>query len=200
MAWLILFSLGEQPRHMSSAVYILRAFLANLIALPPSRLYRTFFDRDTDRNHELQVGDCRFWGSEEFTSSCRSAMAELKSADKQMFARLTSSGSLTFWLKPAMLKDRVYNKKARFYSIDPAYYVWGAQGIVAFIVGIHFDETYTPRFLGIPVETPLSRIAYRQAAIEWLSTHDYPSALIEPLRTTNSPNQAMQRTAPRSDA
>ena len=104
---------------MSSAVYILRAFLANLIALPPSRLYRNFFDRDTDRNHELQVGDCRFWGPEEFTSSCRSAMTELKSADKQMFARLTSSGSITFWLKSAMLKNRVYNKKARFYSIEP---------------------------------------------------------------------------------
>ncbi len=168
---------------MSSAVYVVRAFLANLIALPPSRLYRTFFDRNTGQNHELQVGDCRFWGPEEFTSACCSAMAELESADKQMFDRLTSSGAIMFWLKPATLKERVYHKKARYYSIDPAYYTWGDQGIVAFIVGIHFDEAYTPRFLGIPVETPHSHVAYRQAAIEWLTTHNYPSALIEPLRT-----------------
>ncbi len=113
-----LFSSGEQPRHMSSAVYVVRAFLANLIALPPSRLYRTFFDRNTGQNHELQVGDCRFWGPEEFTSACCSAMAELESADKQMFDRLTSSGAIMFWLKPATLKERVYHKKARYYSIE----------------------------------------------------------------------------------
>ena len=183
---------------MSSAVYLARAFLANLLCLPPRRLYRAFFDRDVGRNNQLQIGDCRFWGPEEFTAICQSAMDELQIADEKLFARVTTSGMITFWLKPPTLKRRVYDKVARFYNIDLVYYAWGAQGIIAFIVAIHFDEAHTPRFLGVPVETPSSRTAYRQAVVEWLTTRNYPAELVEPFHT-NSPNQSLQPTTGRSD-
>ena len=183
---------------MSSAVYVARAFLANLLCLPPRRLYRVFFDRDVGRNNQLQIGDCRFWGPEEFTAICQSAMDELQIADEKLFAHVTTSGMITFWLKPPTLKRRVYDKVARFYNIDPVYYAWGAQGIIAFIVAIHFDKAHTPRFLGVPVETPSSRTAYRQAVVEWLTTRNYPAELVEPFQT-NSPNQSLQPTAGRSD-
>src|SRR6266496_1004649 len=107
---------------MSSAVYVARAFLANLLCLPPQRLYRVFFDRDVGRNNQLQIGDCRFWGPKEFTAICQSAMDELQIADEKLFAELTSSGMITFWLKPPTLKRRVYDKAARFYNIDPVYH------------------------------------------------------------------------------
>ncbi len=183
---------------MSSAVYVARAFLANLLCLPPRRLYRVFFDRDVGRNNQLQIGDCRFWGPKEFTAICQSAMDELQIADEKLFAHVTTSGMITFWLKPPTLKRRVYDKAARFYNIDPVYHAWGAQGIIAFIVAIHFDEAHTPRFLGVPVETPSSRTAYRQAVVEWLTTRNYPAELVEPFHT-NSPNQSLQPTAGRSD-
>ena len=177
---------------------LLAAFLANLLCLPPRRLYRVFFDRDVGRNNQLQIGDCRFWGPEEFTAICQSAMDELQIADEKLFAHVTTSGMITFWLKPPTLKRRVYDKVARFYNIEPVYYAWGAQGIIAFIVAIHFDEAHTPRFLGVPVETPSSRTAYRQAVVEWLTTRNYPAELVEPFHT-NSPNQSLQPTAGRSD-
>jgi hypothetical protein len=183
---------------MSSAVYVARAFLANLLCLPPRRLYRVFFDRDVGRNNQLQIADCRFWGPEEFTAICQSAMGQLQTADEKLFEHVTTSGMITFWLKPRTLKRRVYDKVARFYNIDPAYLAWGAQGIIAFIVAVHFDEAYTPRFLGVPVETPSSRAAYRRAVIQWLMAREYPAELIEPFHT-NSPNQSLQPTAGRSD-
>jgi hypothetical protein len=117
-----------------------------------------------------------------------------------LFTALTSSGTITFWLRPASLKRRISDKVARLYTVDPAYRAWGAEGVLAFIIAVHFDEVSTARFLGIPVETPSSRAVYRQAATDWLTSRSYPSDLIEPVRSTNSPNQAMQRTAPRSDA
>jgi len=180
------------------AVFVSRSFLANLFGLPPAGLYRAAFRGDTGRNHELRVGESRFWGPEEFTSMCRSAMVELEAADETLFSSVTSSGIITFWLKSPVLKAGAYHKRARFYTIDPAYYGWGTQGIVAFVVGIYYDEVHTSRFLGIPVETPQSRTASCQAAADWLTRHGYPSALIDPFRSTNSPNQAMQRTAGRS--
>jgi hypothetical protein len=167
---------------MFSAVYVARAFLANLFFVPPRRLYQVYFDRDVGRNNKLQIGDCRFWGPEEFTAICQFAMDELQTADEKLFTEITSSGTITFWLKPPTLKRRVYHKVARFYSIDPVYYAWGAQGIIAFIVAIHFNEAHTPRFLGVPVEIPSSRTAYRQAVVEWLTIHNYPPELIEPFR------------------
>ena len=130
---------------------------------------------------------------------CRCAMDELRSADEKLFAELTSSGMITFWLKPPTLKRRIYHKVARFYSIEPVYHAWGAQGVIAFIVAIHFDEAHTPRFLGIPVETPSSRITYREEVVQWLTTRNYPAELIEPFRT-NSPNQPLEPTAGRRDA
>jgi hypothetical protein len=111
---------------VSTAGYVPRAFIANLLFLPPRRLYRVFFDRDLWRNNQLQIGDCRFWGPEEFTAICQSAMDELRVADAKLFAKLTSGGTITFWLKSPSLKRRVYDKVARFYSIDPVYYAWGA--------------------------------------------------------------------------
>jgi hypothetical protein len=171
---------------MSSAVYAARAFLANLLLLPPRRLYQVFFDRDVGRNNQLQIGDCRFWGAGEFTRICRSAMDDLRAADQKLFAELTSSGMITFWLKPPTLKRRVYDKVTRFYSIDPVYYTWGPQGIIAFIAAVHFDQAHTPRFLGIPVETPSSRTAYKQAIVEWLAARNYPAELVEPFRTNSS--------------
>jgi hypothetical protein len=173
---------------MPTAVYAARAFLANLLFLPPRRLYRIFFDRDIGRNNQVQIDDCRFWGPEEFTATCQSAMDELRAADEKLFAELTSSGMITFWLKSPSLSRCVYDKVARFYNIDPAYYVWGTQGIIAFIVSVHLDEAHTPRFLGVPVETPSSRTAYRQAVLEWLTAREYPVELVEPFHT-NSPNQ-----------
>jgi hypothetical protein len=183
---------------MSSAGYVARAFLANLLFLPPQRLYQVFFDRDVGRNNQLQIGDCRFWGPEEFTAICQSAMDELRAADEKLFAELTSAGMITFWLKPPTLKRRVYDKVARFYSIDPVYYAWGAHGIIAFIIAIHFDEAYTPRFLGVAVETPSSRTPYRRAVVEWLTTRNYSAELVEPFHT-NSPNQSLEPTAGRRD-
>jgi hypothetical protein len=183
---------------MLTAVYAARAFLANLLFLPPRRLYRIFFDRDTGRNNQVQIRDCRFWGPEEFTEACRSAVNELQRADEKLCAALMSSGVITFWLKPPTLKQCVYDKVARFYNVDPAYYAWGTQGIIAFVVSVHLDEANTPRFLGIPTETPSSRITYRKAVVEWLTTRNYPTELIEPFRT-NSPNQPLQPTAGRSD-
>jgi hypothetical protein len=183
---------------VSTAGYVARAFIANLLFLPPRRLYRVFFDRDLWRNNQLQIGDCRFWGPEEFTAICQSAMDELRVADAKLFAKLTSGGTITFWLKPPSLKRRVYDKVARFYSIDPVYYAWGAHGIIAFIIAIHFDEAYTPRFLGVPVETPSSRSADTRAVVEWLTTRNYSAELVEPFQT-NSPNQTLQPTAGRSD-
>jgi hypothetical protein len=105
---------------------------------------------------------------------------------------------ITFWLKPPTLKRRVYDKVARFYSIDPVYYAWGAHGIIAFIIAIHFDEAYTPRFLGVAVETPSSRTPYRRAVVEWLTTRNYSAELVEPFHT-NSPNQSLEPTAGRRD-
>ena len=183
---------------MSTAVYVARAFLANLLLLAPRRLYQVFFDRDAGRNNQFQIGGCRFWGPEEFTATCQSAMDELRAADEKLFAELTSSGMITFWLKPPTLKRRVYDRVARFYSIDPVYSAWGAQGIIAFIVAIHFDEVHTPRFLGVPVETPSSRTAYRRAVVEWLTTRNYSAELVEPFHT-NSPNQSLEPTAGRRD-
>ena len=183
---------------MSSAVYVARAFLANFLFLPPRRLYQVFFDRDVGRNNQLQIGGCRFWGPEEFTAICQSAMDELRAADTKLFGELTSSGMITFWLKPPTLKRRVYDKVARFYSIYPVYCAWGARGIIAFIVAIHFDEAHTPRFLGVLVETPSSRSAYRQAVVEWLTTRDYSAEVVEPFHT-NSPNQSLEPTADRRD-
>lgn len=86
---------------------------------------QVYFDRDVGRNNKLQIGDCRFWGPEEFTAICQFAMDELQTADEKLFTEITSSGTLTFWLKPPTLKRRVYHKVARFYSIDPVYYAWG---------------------------------------------------------------------------
>jgi hypothetical protein len=183
---------------MSTAVYVARAFLANLLFLPPRRLYRVFVEGDIGRNNQLQIGDCRFWGPEDFTAVCRSAMDQLGATDDKLFTELTSSGMITFWLKAPTLKRRVYDRVARYYSIDPVYYAWGAQGIIAFIAAIHFDEVHTPRFLGVPYETPSSRTAYRQAVVEWLTTRNYPAELVEPFHT-NSPNQSLQPTAGRSD-
>jgi hypothetical protein len=125
-------------------------------------------------------------------------MNELQRADEKLFAELTSSGMITFWLKPPTLKQRVYDKVARFYNVDPAYYAWGTQGIIAFVVSVHLDEAHTPRFLGIPAETPSSRTTYREAVVEWLTTRNYPAELIQPFRT-NSPNQPLQPTAGRPD-
>ncbi len=138
-----------------------------------------------------------------FCACHRSAYTESSSTETSggtinFIAELTSSGMITFWLKPPTLKRRVYDKAARFYNIDPVYHAWGAQGIIAFIVAIHFDEAHTPRFLGVPVETPSSRTAYRQAVVEWLTTRNYPAELVEPFHT-NSPNQSLQPTAGRSD-
>ena len=118
-------------------------------------------------------------------------MADLKSADEPLFDRLTSSGKITFWLKRPTMKGQVYNKVARLYTLPAGYYAWGTQGVIAFMVAIRFDEVYTPRFLGVPVETPSSRIAYRQAVAEWLTARHYPSELVEPFHT-NSPNQPLQ--------
>jgi hypothetical protein len=130
---------------MSSAVFAVRAFLANLLLLPLTPLYQFYFGRDTHRNYEMRVGNCRFWGSESFTSTCRSAMEELRSADEDLFAALTSSGPITFWLKSAGIRRRIYNKISRFYAVDPAYFAWGPRGIVTFVIAIHFDERYTRR-------------------------------------------------------
>ncbi len=177
-----LFFLRRIAAPMSSAVYVTRSFLANLLLLPPRRLYQIFFDRDSGRNDQVQIGDCRFWGPAEFTALCRSAMDDLHIADEKLFAELTSSGMITFWLKSPTLKQRVYNKVARFYNIDPAYHAWGAHGIIAFIVAVHFDEAHTPRFLGIPVETPSSRTTYRHAVVQWLTAREYPVELVEPFR------------------
>jgi hypothetical protein len=109
-------------------------------------------------------------------------MSELRSVDAELFAALTSSGPITFWLTPAKIRGRIYNKVARFHAVDPAYLAWGPRGILAFVISIHFDEQYTPRFLRVPVETPASQVACKQAAMEWLSDRGYPAELIEPFR------------------
>jgi hypothetical protein len=167
-------------------VFAVRAFIANLFLLPLAPFYRYYFRKDISRNSEVCIGDCRFWGPESFTSTCRLAMEELRAEDAELFGALTSSGIITFWLQPPGVRRRIYSVVNRFYAIDSGYAAWEPRGITAFVVSIYFMERFTPTLFGIPVEIPSSEIAYRRAAIEWLSSRSYPEELIEPLQVTLS--------------
>jgi hypothetical protein len=169
---------------MSSVVFAGRAFLANLFLLPLSPLYRYYFRKDTGNNAELCIADCRFWGPKVFTSLCSAAMDQLRSADPDLFKALTSSGTITFWLQPQGIRQRIHSVVHRCYGVDPAYIAWETHGIVAFVISIYYMETFTPAFLGIPAATPSSEIASTRAAIDWLVSRDYPEELIEPLQLT----------------
>jgi hypothetical protein len=43
------------------------------------------------------------------------------------------------------------------------------------------------RLFYVPVETLFSQMAYKRAAVEWLSRRNYPAELVEPFRLRESP-------------
>lgn len=124
----------------------------------------------------LQIGNCRFWGPQQFLNECRDASARISELDPEVYDGITRQPFVFWYHKEALSDDRLN----RMFSIPQAYVAWKGLGVIARLVYARF----LVHTVGIGVyrenePAQLHNLA-RSSTAAWLSKHDFPRQLQEP--------------------
>ena len=131
------------------------------------------------------IGKCRFYGPVDFVEECKQAVARLRTLDEDARLSLTNTVTFVFWFNKGIVLDDRFN---RIHSITGAYLDWGREGIVTrLIYAVNMQKVISADIIKSSDELYIKHNAVRIRTQEWLKSHNFPAALIEPFDTPASP-------------
>lgn len=166
---------------MISPLIAVRSALFHAATWPSAKAVEWFVRHRNDFTGSAcsQVGKAQFFGTPEFAECGQRAMERLRELDKEVFEGLASTDVFTFWLIPMNLETGQYSyRTTRFYGVSPKWLAWREEGLISFLVHVHFSRRVEWQQADLWSMAAKSGFSPRERTAAWLREQKFPAPLV----------------------